>query len=249
MTRPISRIIALTTCLLMGIFAAQAFGNEYNHINSQARKIHNKSKVLLKETKHYRSTPNYLRMVRDVNELDQLACHLRDIAKNEGDLDHLAYDIAKIDVKFHRIEHLFDTTELCAIQYGQGFIKGHTAHVKRLLNSIEDAIAHIGDDIAYLRAATPLLVQPTVAARPYNRNTSRPIVTRVETYEVPNQSVHRNPYGKALPNQSKARGGHLNRGNADRYDRGRYPSEARYWDGQGFGFSFGGGSSRITFGF
>ena len=86
MTRTISRIIALTTCLLMGVFAAQAFGNDYNHINALAGKIHNKSKVLLTETKHYRSTGNYLRMLRDVNELDQLACHLRDIAKNEGDL-------------------------------------------------------------------------------------------------------------------------------------------------------------------
>ena len=76
----------------MGVFAAQAFGNEYNRINSLARKIHNKSEILLKETKHYRSTPNYPLMVREVAELDQLACHLRDIAKNEGDLDHLAYD-------------------------------------------------------------------------------------------------------------------------------------------------------------
>ena len=246
MTRLIPRIIALTTCLLLGIFAAQAFGNDYNHINSLARKIHNKSKVLLKETKHYRSTPSYFRMVRDVTELDQLACHLRDIAKNEGDLDHLAYDIAEIKVKFYRIENLFDTTELCAVQYGQGFIKGHTAHVKRLLDSIEDAIAHICQDIEHLRAATPLLVQPAVVAHRYDRNGARPIVTKVETYEVPKCSVYRTPYGKAAPYGGTNRGSHLNHGHAGRYDRGYHPSEARHGGGQGFGFSIGSGSSRIT---
>ena len=255
MTRPIPRIIALTTSLLIGIFAAQAFGNDYNHINSLARKIHNKSKVLLKETKHYRSTPNYLRMVRDVTELDQLACHLRDIAKNEGDLDHLAYDIAKIDVKFHHVEELFDTTELCASTYGRGFIQGHTAYVKKLLNSIEDAIHHIGDDIEHLRAATPLLVQPNAVAYPYDPNATRPIVTRVETYRVPSygapyKSSVRTPYGGATGGSYKnAYGGkQLQRkyhGNSDHYAR----PPAGYDRGTGTSISIGGGSSRITFRF
>lgn len=252
MTRPIPRIIALTTCLLMGIFAAQAFAGDYNHINSLARKIHTKSKALLKETKHYRSTPNYVPMVRDVAELDQLACHLRDIAKNEGDLDHLAYDIAEIDAKFHNIEYLFDTTELCARTYGRGFIKGHTAHVKRLLDSIEDAIHHIGDDIEHLRAATPLLTQPAVVAHPYNRNATRPVVTRVETYRVPSynaprsssyNSAYRTPYGGA--SYSAYGENQLHRGHRDHYANPR----SAYGRGQGTDFSIGSGSSRITFRF
>lgn len=256
MTRPIPRIIALSTCLLMGIFAANALANDYNHINSLARKIHTKSKVLLNETKHYRSTPNYVRMVRDVAELDQLACHLRDIAKNEGDLDHLAHDIAEMDAKFHRIEHLFDTTELCASTYGRGFIKGHTAHVKRLLDCIEDAIHHLGDDIEHLRAATPLLVQPVVVAHPYNRNATRPVVTRVETYRVPSyvaprNSVYRTPYNSAYrtPYGGASYGAYgenqLHRGHRDHYANPR----SAYGRGQGTGFSIGGGSSRITFRF
>lgn len=254
MTRPIPRTIALTTCLLMGIFAAQAMASGYNHINSLARKIHTKSKVLLKETKHYRATPNYGAMVREVAELDQLACHLRDIAKNEGDLDHLAYDIAEIDTKFHRIEYLFDTTELCASTYGRGFIKGHTAHVKKLLDSIEDAIHHIGKDIEHLRAATPLL-QPAVVAHPYDRNGTRPIVTKVETYRVLSNiarsnsaynSVYRAPYGGARQTLPGAYGAkQLNHGHRDHYTHPR----SAYGRGQATGFSIGGGSSRITFRF
>jgi len=244
----------------MGIFAAQTFADDYNHINSLARKIHNKSKVLLKETKHYRSTPNYVHMVRSVAELDQLACHLRDIAKNEGDLDLLAYDIAEIKVKFHHIVNLFDTTELCASQYGQGFIKGHTAHVKRLLDSIDEAIHHICQDIEHLRAATTLLIQPSAVAHPYDNYGSRPIVTKVETYEVPNHSVHREPYGNVVPYQNvtphgnaiphrnavpyggPSHGGHLNHGHSGHYHHGPHASEANY--GQGLEFSIG--NSRIT---
>ncbi len=259
MTRPIPRIIALTTCLLMGVCAAQAFGgNEYNHINSLARKIHNKSKVLLKETKHYRSTPNYPTMVREVAELDQLACHLRDIAKNKGDLDHLAYDIGEIDAKFHYIENLFDTTELCASTYGRGFIQGHTAHIKRLLNSIEDAIHHIGDDIEHLRATTQSLVQPVIVARPSTRYSGSPIVTRVETYQIPSRiaanykdtfpSLYRSrtPYGGV--DRTAYGASQLHRG----YYRSRDYNAQRYegYDrGRGTGFYIGGGSSRITFGF
>ena len=250
MTRPIPRIIAFVVCMLIGIVAAQAFADQYNHINSLARKIHNKSEALLKETKHYRSTPNYVHMVRNVAELDQLACHLRDAAKNEGDLDLLAYDIAQIDAKFHHVEALFDQTELCAVTYGRGFIKGHTAHVKRLLNNIEDAIHHIGDDIEHLRAATPVISHP--AALPYNGYGSRPIVTKVETYQIPNQTNYRAPYdggfyeGSSYGNQS-GRGDH---GQLDHHSKNRHASEGYYGGGQGgFGFSIGGGSTRITFRF
>ena len=253
MTRPIPRIFVLTTCLLMGVFAAQAFGNEYNRINSLARKIHNKSEILLKETKHYRSTPNYPLMVREVAELDQLACHLRDIAKNEGDLDHLAYDIAEIDAKFFYIENLFDKTELCANTYGRGFIKGHTAHVKRLLDSIEDAIHRIGKGIDNIRAATQPLVQPTVVASPLKRYDGRPIVTRVETYRVPSHNtpkdstspyppVYGTPYGGA---NRAYDGSQLHKGDCgdrDHYARGYYGADR----GQATELHFGDGSSRIN---
>ncbi len=244
MTRPISRIIALTVCTLMGTFAAQAFADDYHHINSLARKIHNKAKILLKETRHYRSTSNYVHLVRDVAELDQLACHLRDIAKNEGDLDHMAADIANINAKFHHIEALFDVTELNAT-YGRGFIKGHTAHVKRLLNSIEDAICHIGDDIESLRATTPVVVQttvqPAVIATPYARYAQRPVVTHVETYRVPANLRYRTPYGGNTGRQ-------LHRDH-DHHEAAYVRPAPGCGGGQGSWFSIGGGSSKITFRF
>jgi hypothetical protein len=166
----------------MGVFAAQTFGDNYNDINRLARKIHNKSKVLLKETKHYRSSPNYVSMVGHVNELDQSACRLRDIADS-----------------FQKVAYLFKTTELCPIQYGRGFIKGHTAHVSRLLESIDRAIVEIGGDINYLRATAP---QPRESASVDflgDPTAQRPIITRVETYQIPDRSIFGTPNRIAKP--------------------------------------------------
>lgn len=242
MARQISRIVILTICTLMGLAAAQAMANDYQHINQLARKIHHKSRILLNETRHYRSTPNYVRLVRDVAELDQASCHLRDIARNEGDLDHMAADIAKMDCAFHHIEELFDATELSA-SYGNGFIKGHTAHVKRLLNSIEDAIHHIGEDIEQLRSITPIAVSSHNANPFYPNLYQRSAVTRVETYRLPSNSFH---YGsRGHRGYSPYGGSTLHRGygyNDLRLNDHRNNNHAG-------GFSFGGGSSRMTFRF
>ena len=185
MVRHISRIVILSAATFIGLAASQVMANDYKHINKLARSIHSQAEELLTETRHYRSTPNYHHIVQNVTELDRLACHLRDVARNEGNLDYLAADIADIHAKFRRIERLFDRTELAA-GYGHGFVKGHTAHVKELLDCIEDSIHHIGEDIDHLRAAlsapAPVLVPPRATNTYYGNRFANPVTTRVETY-------------------------------------------------------------------
>jgi len=201
--------------LAFGFTSDSASANEYRHINRLAVKIRNQTRTLLRETEHYRYTANYRHLVGDAAALRQLAEHTREVARNEGDLDHLAADVAEMDRTFHHLENLFDETELLAV-HCKGSVKGHTAHVKRLLNSIEDCIHHIQDDIAELRStviiAPPIVVQrpvvfqrPVVVQRPvivqrpivddgcpYSRSRrDQPIVTRVETYRVPADAIRR----------------------------------------------------------
>ena len=214
-------LIAAFAVVALGMSANTASANAYSHINSMAIKIRNKTKSLLRETEHYRYTPNYRHLVSDAAGLRQLAEHTREVARAKGDLDHLAADVAEMDQTFHHLENLFDATERSAA-YNQGKIKGNTAHVKRLLDSIEDCIHHIQDDIATLRSqvytAPPVVVQrsaylqqPIVAQRPvalprpvvdagcpYGRNrgvSDQPLVTRVETRRVPTRDLHRYGYG------------------------------------------------------
>ena len=239
--------------LLLAAFAVVAFGvsantasaNAYNHINSMAVKIRNKTKSLLRETEHYRYTPNYRHLVSDAAGLRQLAEHTREVAREKGDLDHLAADVAEMDRTFHHLENLFDATERSAA-YNQGKIKGNTAHVKRLLESIEECIHHIQDDIATLRRqaynAPPVVVQrplfvpqPAAVQRPivdpgcpYGRSrglSNQPIVTRVETARIPTRDFQRQGYGDRGYNRPYGGGG------------------------GGFNFSLGGGNSRLHFNF
>jgi uncharacterized membrane protein YgcG len=222
-------VVAFAT-VAMGLTTDTAAANHYHHINAQAVKIRNKTRVLLKETHHYRLTPNYKYLVADTAELRQLAEHTREIARHEGDLDHLAHDVAKMDRVFHHLENLFDNTELLASQC-QGSVIGHTAHVKRLLNAIEDCIHHMQDDIESLRrinvVPAPVVVRRAVVdpGCPYRNSRSylsqRTVVKTVKTYNIP---------AKKHYHSSRSYGG---------YGHG----------GGGFSFSIGGGSSALHFNF
>ena len=60
-------------------------------------------------------------------------------------------DLRELDRKFHHLESVFDRVEHDAEFYGDGRIRGNTAHVKRLLNSIADSIHQMRSDIADIR--------------------------------------------------------------------------------------------------
>jgi hypothetical protein len=124
--------------------------NEYRHIESLAVQIQNKTRALVRETNHYRNTPNYCHMEEDTREMARLAQHIRDVAHNEGDLFHLQADLNDLDRVFHHVERLFDVTELDAA-YGNGHVRGNTRHVKNLLNRIEDCIHEMREDVAAIR--------------------------------------------------------------------------------------------------
>ena len=210
------QISLLTNKVLLAAFtgiAALAFGftgdsasaNEYNHINRMAVKIRNQTKLLLKQTEHYVHTTNYRLLVSDTATIRQQAEHIREIARSGCDLDHLAAKVAEMDHTFHHLENLFDNTELLASQC-HGSVKGHTAHVKRLLESIDECICNMRDDLEVLR--TPVVVAPPVVVkrpaaipypaieppRPYGYRGQGPIVTNVETYRVPARQAFRPDY-------------------------------------------------------
>ncbi len=219
-------LVVFTVVALDGL-TNSASADEYSRINRLAVKIRNQTRTLIRETEHYRFTANYPVLVSDSAELRQLAEHTREVARHQGDLDRLAAVVAGMDRTFHHLENLFDSTELLASQC-QGSVKGHTAHVKRLLNSIEDCIHDIQHEIKKLRNAVivspavlpqpPVILQrPVVEACPYEAGPAiRPYVTKVETIQVPSHKIHRHD---------------------------------RNYNSGGFSFSFGGGSSRMIFNF
>ncbi len=247
-SNPITKIlIAAVAVIALGVSAETVSANEYNHINRMAVKIRNQTRKLLRETEHYRYTANYRHLVGDSAALKQLAEQAREIARNEGCLDALAGYVAQMHQTFHHLENLFDNTELLAA-HRHGSVKGHTAHVKRLLESIDECICHMQDDLEVLRASI-VIAPPVVTQRPavnpydlrepypYGNRSQRPIVTKVETYRAPDRQA-RGPsyiYG--------------NRGTG--YGKGSsygHRPRPEYGSG-GYGLYLGGGSSRIHFNF
>lgn len=214
MTHQITKLASLIIMIAVTAVTSNANADEYAHIDRLAVKIRNSARRITKETIHYRHTPEYRHLVADSNTLYRLATHIHDVTHFEGNLTHLANDLDQLDRTFHHLERVFDRVEHAAA-FGNGHVHGRTAHVKRLLNSIEDNIHHIREDVEILRRRL-IIVKPPCARVPYG--------------------------GCGYGGQRNS--GYRGYGN-NGYDRTGSPGHGGY----GFGFSIGGGNSRIQFQF
>lgn len=270
MTRPtITKLVSLLTLAIVGLVSAQANADQYDHIDRYALKIQNKTRILLSETVHYRHTPQYSQLVACTNELNRLATHIHDVTHFEGNLTHLRSDLRELDHEFHALEDLFDRVEVGASR-GYGHIYGRTAHVKDLLNSIEDCIHHIQDDVDILARASArvIVTQPVVVSRPIVVN--RPIaVTRsscpTQSVFAPSRTIRTSPVYVPTPrpsvnftfstrgNGNRGYGGYGNAGHGNSrgngYSRGNSGRGGHSHGGRdanrGSGITIGGGSSQI----
>lgn len=171
MTHQFTKLACLIAMTAVSAFATHANADEYSHIDRLAVKIRNNARRITRETVHYRHTREYAHMVSDANELYRLADHIHDVTHFEGNLRHLIMDLDQLDRMFHHLEGLFDQVEHNAA-YGDGHVHGNTAHVKRLLNLIENDIHHMREDVNILRRR-PVIIPPPACQTIYNHN--RPI--------------------------------------------------------------------------
>ena len=229
----------LAMMLTVSALATQAKSDIYDHVDELALKIQRQTRSLLRETVHYRYTPEYRKIVSCTNELNRLATHIHDVSHFEGNLFHLKSDLRALDAEFHDLEALFDQVELNASR-GYGTVIGCTAHVKRLLDSIEDSIHCLQDDVEELTRPIRVVRRPVtpiyVPTRPVYAPT-RPVYAPSRTIEF---SYNRNiGYGNGN------RGHGHSRGHGKGHDRGHGHDRGRGCDRGGSGFSIGGGSSQI----
>ena len=227
MIRSTFKLTTIFTVAIVTLFASQANADIYDRIDRYAVKIQKKTKSLLGETIHYRHTPQYRQLVQCTQELSRLAAHIHDVTHFEGNLLHLRADLKALDAEFCLLEGFFDKIEYAASR-GYGHVKGNTAHVKSLLNSIERNIHHISDDVEKLVAAKVAYRKPVVVKKQVV--VKKPVVVTKPVYPVRQSGISINIGSK-------------NRG----YGQSR--SRGRGYGGGGFGISIGGGSSKIVFGF
>jgi hypothetical protein len=211
LTKTLAAFGLLITC------SAPAMADTYHHIDQLALSIDRQAKQIVRESRHYRHTPEYRHLVADAREMCRLADHLHEVAHHHGDLAHLASDLNELDAQFHHLASVFDCIERRAA-HGTGHIHGETSHVRALLNSIEDDIHHLQEDLESLRT-------PVHAARPY---------------DAPRRTILATPYTGGWGGYSSVHGsgyGHAG---------GRYGSNVYGHPSRGRGITIGGGSSRFT---
>ncbi len=137
-------VAALTlTCTA---FSGAAFGDTYRHIDQLAVTIERQARQLQCEVSHYRHTPEYGLLIAETRQLTRLAEHVRDVAQHHGSLSQLQCDLRQLDSAFHRLERTLERIEDNAFR-GYGHLNRGTVQVGRLMNSLEDNIRYLRDDI------------------------------------------------------------------------------------------------------
>ena len=152
--------------LVASAFTAQASADTYEHIDRLAVRVERSARLLNNEIRHYRHTPEYAHLRADAKEMRRLASHMHETAHHEGSLKHLATDLAELDTSFHHFESVLERVEHNSA-YGHGHVHGNTAHVRRLMRSIENDIHHLRNDVNSLRR--PVRVYPRTT-RNYHSN-------------------------------------------------------------------------------
>lgn len=225
----IKSILALA--LLVGV-ASQANADIWGHVAQQAADIKCATSSLRKEVDHYRGTRYYGQLIGATARLKGQANVVNSIARHSHCPKALKNAVRNLDRAFHDAEFLFDSVEHDAA-YGDGYIRGNTAHVKRQLNRIGRCIDNLRNDLRTLHGVH----------RPVVHNVYRPPVHDV--YRPPTPKRY-HPVGYDIYRSGINRPYHGGYG----YDRGFDRVYLPYGRSSGgFGFSIGGGSSRISFGF
>jgi hypothetical protein len=224
----------LAFALLVGV-ASQANADIWAHIDRQANDIERATKNLRGEVDHYRHTRFYGQLIGATARLKGQAIRVHAIADHSQCPKALKHAVRDLDRAFCDAEELFDRVEHSAA-YGDGYIRGNTAHVKRQLNRIEACINNLKNDLRILNRGhghvnvnhRPTYRPPVPAYRP-------PVAP---VYNPPFREDIIRPNGFNHPAFTRGyRSYDFNRG----FDRGYRGGQA-----SGFGISIGGGSSRIT---
>lgn len=146
MTR-LTTLFSMAFVLLAGSVAS---ADTYDHFDRIARDIERQSVALVRETRHFRHTPQYRHLVQDAVALMRTAQHAHNTAHIGCDLGHLEADVRELDRLVHHLEEVVDDIEH-GILHGHGHAHGNANHVHQLLHAIEANVHHLWSDLRSLR--------------------------------------------------------------------------------------------------
>jgi len=223
------RSLSFTITLLsisFGLSSIATAGN-YDRIDRVAVRIQKNSQRLLEETTSYRRLPEYRGLVQDTCLLRDTALHIHDVTHFEGNLRQLKQDVALIDQTAYHLKGLIGHIEAQS-SYGYGYTNVNTRRARNLLKQIERDVDSLSDELTKI---TKLVYQPK--PQTYYRPTPKP-VAKVKTY-----NSNYKPYSNSYKPYQSGRS----------YGASPYGSNRNDYNRTAFGFSIGGGSTKIRIGF
>ena len=149
MSRLIQTFFASSVLFALSVSASPVGADGYRHIKEMALEVQLKTDALMAESQHYVHTDYYHEMIRKIARMRQRAVQVYVLSIQRGCLVTISEELRRLDNQVHRVEALFDNVEREA-SHGYGHIHGATAHVKSLLNRIQECVHHIRDDISEL---------------------------------------------------------------------------------------------------
>lgn len=134
--------MVLGTAILGGANRAQA--QSHGHIDRLAVRLQRETADMHAEVHaHFRRTPDYVHLDRDVAEMERLARHIHEVAHRGGSVAHLRADVEQLDRLFHHIEDVIDRLARTR-QIGPRTL----SHFRGVMGNISETLHHLRDDLA-----------------------------------------------------------------------------------------------------
>ena len=145
-----AKIFSLTLLTAAGLglvntSTAQAYSPA--HVDRLARTLERQTAELHREVHlHFRPSPSYRHLDRDVAEMERLARHIHEVAHHHGGLGHVRRDVEQLDRLYHHVQDQVRTMAVtCRLdRHALAHIQGALSDVGRTLHHLRADLQDIG---------------------------------------------------------------------------------------------------------
>ena len=142
-----TKVAFVLTLGFAGLFGGAAQAQSFHQIDRLAVQLQRQARELHREAHtHFRPTPQYQHLERDLSEIDRLAAHIHQLVDRRAGLDHVRAEVTKLDRLYHHAEEVI--AGLASYRQIDRRTLDHfrrdLAHVGRTIHQLEDAVGHSG---------------------------------------------------------------------------------------------------------
>jgi chemotaxis protein histidine kinase CheA len=140
-----TRLLIAPLALACGLFAAPATAraDSFDHIDRLAGKLEAQAKSLHQEVhEHFRHTPQYEHLDRDVRQIQRLADAIHDQVRRGTNARALRVEVRALDRVYRHVEELVDDLGRARAIDRQAY-----RHLKRELDRLGDTLGHLREDL------------------------------------------------------------------------------------------------------